>query len=712
MIRRLSLLILLIAAHFNLHAVSAQTAYPMLMDLSPVAAEVGQTSEHTIHSRHDMSGAYQIVVTGEGVTAEVVLPEVKAEEKDKEKAKDKAKAKKKDLVELKVRFTVAADAKLGVRDFRLATPQGASTLGQVVIVRDPVVQESGDNSAAEKATAVTLPATICGTIEKAEDVDFYKFPVKAGASWSFHVRSNRLQNRIHDLQQHSDPILTLRAASGTTVAASDNHFYGDPFIHHRFEQDGEYLLEIRDVRYQGNKYWQYSIEVSDRAFVSNVYPLAVAPGQEVELEMVGVQLPENPMTRLAVPMELPPGPHRLPLAIGDGETNPVPLVVSDSPLVLEAKGDNNLAAGAAMVTVPGGINGRIDVEADVDCFAFEAKKGERYSFEVVARRQQSNLDPHLRILNAEGKQLQLNDDMRIDKRNYADSLIENWTVPADGKYVMEIRDLHLRGGAEFVYFIQVTRSEPFIQLFADTDKTLLTPGTNGVLFVRVKRKNGFEGEVALNIEGLPQGVTAVCGRILAKRDDGCIVLRAAGDAPMAMANVTITGTSTHQPAEGEAITVTATARPYQETYMPGGGRGHYPVELHSVSVGAASDIRKVTLSAMEVSLKPGESQKIDITIERAEGFEKNVTLDVLYKHLSSVYGDPLPKGVTLDAGNSKTLLTGKETQGHITLKAAADVTPTDHQQICIMANVSLNFVMKATYASEPVLLSVEAVEKK
>ena len=98
------------------------------------------------------------------------------------------------------------------------------------------------------------------------------------------------------------------------------------------------------------------------------------------------------------------------------------------------------------VTMPVGINGRIESDLDIDCYVFDAKKGERFSIEVLARRHGSALDSHLRVLDISGKQLQLNDDLRVGKRNYADSQIENWTAPADGKYVIEIRDLHLRGG--------------------------------------------------------------------------------------------------------------------------------------------------------------------------------------------------------------------------------------------------------------------------
>ena len=168
---------------------NAQTSYPMLMSLKPVAAQVGQSSEHTLKSRYTMFGAYDVVVTGEGVSGEVVPPEVKEGEKP-------------NLQEIKICFSVASDALPGVRDFRIGTPHGVSTLGQLVIAEYAVIQEEGDNNARDKANPISWPATVCGAIEKAEDVDYFKITVEAGQALSFHVRSQRLQDRIHDLQQH------------------------------------------------------------------------------------------------------------------------------------------------------------------------------------------------------------------------------------------------------------------------------------------------------------------------------------------------------------------------------------------------------------------------------------------------------------------------------------------------------------------------------
>ena len=45
------------------------------------------------------------------------------------------------ITKLKLKITVEPTALPGVREFRLATPHGASTVGMLVVVRDPVIAE-------------------------------------------------------------------------------------------------------------------------------------------------------------------------------------------------------------------------------------------------------------------------------------------------------------------------------------------------------------------------------------------------------------------------------------------------------------------------------------------------------------------------------------------------------------------------------------------
>jgi hypothetical protein len=669
----------------------------MVMSISPVAVQAGQTSECEVSARYNLYGAYQVFVTGTGVIGEVDLP----------KPPDgKPPAQKPQVNKLKVRFRVAPDAMLGVRDVRIATPQGVSTLGQIVVVRDPVIREAANNDTMKTAQPITLPATVCGAIEKPEDVDYYKFQVAAGAALTFHVQSQRLENKIHDLQEHSDPILTLKNAAGTVLAANDNYFAGDPLLHYRFSTAGEYFLEIRDARYGGNPDWVYSIEINDRPFVTNVYPSRVTPGTTTRVRLIGYNLPADPTASLTLPADAPEGLGWAMLPLANNQlTNAVPIIVSKLPEVVEAAGDNNTPAKAQKIAVPCGISGCIESEGDVDCYSFEAKAGEHFTFEVVAHQYQSPLDSFLRILNDKGERLVENDDAS-DRFIHADSLIENWAAPANGRYVVEIRDLHLRGGPAFVYFLKVTRSEPSFILETDTDKTLLAPGTAGAIFVRTTRKNGFAGDIQLAVDGLPPSVTASCGRILASGTDGCILLRAAPNAKQAAANIRITGTAILGEGKDKTRMLSATARPLQEVYMPGGGRYHYPVELHTVSVGDSLDLKSVKISPTAITLKPGESKKIDIVLERSAGFNQTVTLDVVYQHLGTIFGNSLPAGVTVDEKASQTLLTGDQSKGSITLKAAADAKPVQNQQVAIMAHVSINFVMKFTYCGEPLLVTV------
>lgn len=730
--KRISFIIALAISIQGASLVRAQTnnSYPMLMSLKPVAVQIGETTECEVTARYTLVGAYKVLVSGEGVTAEVVPPEKPPEAKPNEA--------KPSVLKTKLKFTVAADAIPGIRDFRVITPQGASTVGQVVIARDPIETETatgggrggrrsrsgGDSSTSgatstaattnntiDKAESIEIPATVCGTIESAEDVDCYKFKLDAPTALTFSVRSRRMMYRYHDMQLQVDPIITIRNAMGSTLATSDNYFAGDPLLHYKFEQPGEYILEIRDVRYQGRDEWVYAVEVNSRPYVTQAYPLSVAPGAENKLSLVGFNLPADPTIALNIPADAPAGLRQVSSVVAGQPANDFGVVVTKLPPVTEGLLENNAIATAQAISLPAAINGRIESAGDIDCFVFEAKKGETWSFDVIARRAMSGLDPIIRILNDKGAALIENDDARVNRVNVSDSWIENWSAPADGKYVLEIRDLHLRGGAEFPYVVLASRSQPYFELELDSDKTLLAPGISAPFYVRVNRKNGFAGEVQLAVNGLPPGVTATTGRILASGNDGCIILTAAPDAPAAAVNIQVTGTATHPGPDGAALALSAVAIPLQEYYSPGGGRGNWPVEMHTVSVAEPMDVRTVKLSATDITLKPGDSQKIDVTIERAPGFKGNVTLDVLFQHLTQPYGNSLPKGVTLDGNKSKTLLTGEETKGTITLVAAKDASPVEKQVIPVMAHISINFVMKHTLCGPPVTITVEAPAK-
>ena len=682
-------------------------SYPMLMSLRPTAAVVGATTDHELSARYNLAGASAVIVTGEGVFAEVVPPEAEKPE-DREKNDVGAST-------TRLRIRCDASAVPGIRDVRVITPHGASTVGQLVVVCEGVTAEQPDNDTAEKAQAVTLPATLCGALEKGEDVDCWRIRVEAAGPWVFHLVSQRLQNRLHDMQSRVDPLLTLRSLAGQTIAASDNALAGDPLLAVAALQPGEYLLEVRDVRYQGNADWTYAIEASGRPFVTAVHPLAMAPGATASTRLFTAGLPLPGPVPFTLPADAPAGVRRVAPVFEGRPLGGVGILVTTDPITIEpvaalplpqaADGPDALA-GATAIAGQAVICGDIDSPGQADRFAFTAKAGEAFSFEVHARRLGSNLDAKLRVLKADGGLLAEADDATYQRVLSADPYVERFAAPADGTYLVEIRDLHGRGGAGFPYALRIGPSSPTFVLEVDTDKTLLAPGLAAPIYVRALRRGGFTGDIDLGIDGLPAGVTAVAGRILATGNDGCLWLQAAPDAPAGWGNVTITGQATVTAADGSTSVIRGRADPLQEIYMPGGGRGHYPVDLHTVSVAKPMDVRGITVSSTAVVLKPGDSQRLDITVERAPDYKGNITLDMMLQHLETPYGNPLPKGVKVDGARSKTLLTAGESVGHITLTAAADAPPVERQLVPVTVHATINFVMKHTFASAPVLVTV------
>ncbi len=231
---------------------------------------------------------------------------------------------------------------------------------------------------------------------------------------------------------------------------------------------------------------------------------------------------------------------------------------------------------------------------------------------------------------------------------------------------------------------------------------------SNVILVRVDRKNGFAGEVQLHAAGLPEGVTASCGKILPGKKDGCIVLQAALDAPLTAANITVTGSATHQTSDGKKIQL----RTELTTYMafPANKRLHWPVGNLTVAVGRPKEIQSIKLSTINVTLKPGESKRIDVTIERTKEFTESrspaVRFDLIFQYrLNWTFGNALPQGVSMDALKSQASIKKEMTTGFIIIKADPSAQPIQRHLISVMANTSRG-LPEQIYSAPPVFLTI------
>jgi hypothetical protein len=672
-------------------SIRAQTSYPMITHTMPVAIERGKTTEVTVQGVNNFFGTYQALFEGSGISAEVVVPPA-----------SKTPAANPVLNAVKLKLTVAPDAHLGIREFRLASKRGISSVGQVVVVSDPVVLETSVNNTPAQAQAIKLPCVVAGRLEAVEDIDYFKFEAQAGQTVTFEVYCARLQDKIHDLQKHAKPMLTLYDGDGRELAANDHFYFADPLLSYTIPKTGTYHVQIRESTYDGDSRWVYALAATNQPYASHVYPMAGNPGKVMDVEPVGSAKLKKAKLSLKVPPQ--PGTRQVQLDIDGIKTNPVTFIVSTLPQALEQE-PNDEPAKATRITLPAGINGRIGTARDLDHFVFAAKKGKAIAFELMARRfgtlLNSSLHGVLEIMDMKGNVLAASD---LTHSGAEASLV--FTPAVDADYILRVRDLNSKGGDSYVYHVNADWARQDFTLRCDPDKAMIGPGSSTAWYVHVVRSNGFAGTVEIKINGLPHGATASPLTIPPTMTQGVVVLTAATDAKHAAAHVEIIGKANLKTLDGKDETAIRRTQPNQEIYSPGGGRAKFNVDLQTIAITDTSDILKVDASTTTISLKPGEEIKIDVSLQRRQDYEKDVSLDIFLQHLGSIFGNPLPPGVTIVEGKCKTLL-GKTSKGHFVLKCAPNARPIENVPICVLAHVSINFVVKVSYASPPIWVSVK-----
>ncbi|MDA0659443.1 MAG: PPC domain-containing protein [Planctomycetota bacterium] len=139
------------------------------------------------------------------------------------------------------------------------------------------------------------------------------------------------------------------------------------------------------------------------------------------------------------------------LATKEGVSGWLLLMIDDLPSVAESSG-NSRAEVAQIVERSVGIEGTTDPLIE-DYFCFQAEAGQTSSFEVVAQRLGSPLDPVLKLYDARGALLASVDD---DLGSGADCRLA-YRFPTAGKYYVAVRDVRFRGGVEFRYRMRIGR---------------------------------------------------------------------------------------------------------------------------------------------------------------------------------------------------------------------------------------------------------------
>lgn len=281
------------------------------------------------------------------------------------------------------------------------------------------------------------------------------------------------------------------------------------------------MVEIKDAIYRGREDFVYRVTIGEQPFVAGIYPLGGRAGEEVRLELRGWNLPA---TNLVAKCPAEPGVYNLQDLLGNRAPAEPAQRISFEAGALPETGElepNDAPATAALVTLPVVINGRIGRPGDVDVFSFEGRAGQGLVAEVMARRLGGPLDSILKLCDASGKQLALNDDHADPgcglETHHADSALD-FTLPADGKYYITIADVQTRGGPEFGYRLRLSAPRPDFALRVVPSSVSARPGFSVPLTVYAMRKDGFTNAIRLQLDNAPPGFS-VSGAVLPEGAD-------------------------------------------------------------------------------------------------------------------------------------------------------------------------------------------------
>lgn len=435
-------------------------------------------------------------------------------------------------------LAIAPNVEPGNHLMRIRTRSGISHARQFFVGPFPNLEEKEPNSEFDTAQAIGFDQTVEGLITN-EDVDYFKLTVKKGQRISLEADGLRLGYTVFD------PYIAILDKDRFEKAFSDDTILHrqDGYCSFVAEYDGDYYVMVRESSYRGGGNNFYRLHVGSFRRPDVVYPAGGKLGSSTKVRFIdkdGVFEEEVKLPEVQDPgfMIFAKGAEAAPSG------NPFRLVPFDNSLEVEP---NNEQAKATPVTVgePVALNGVIETPGDIDYFKIALKKDQQVVVQAFAQSLGSPLDTVIGIYNAKGGRVASNDDgggrRRLDSK-------QTVKIPADGEYFVSIADHLERGGANFVYRVELVASQPELT-FASPHYSVndshyrqfmaIPKGGRMALLVNFSRNN-VGGDFTFDAANLPAGVKLLT-ELAPKDQPGMpLMFEAAADAPLGHATVPVT----------------------------------------------------------------------------------------------------------------------------------------------------------------------------
>ncbi len=481
---------------------------PRLLTMMPMGGQAGTEVEITI-TGEELDGAHKLMFSDPRITATQKLNAQGNPEPNKYLVK------------------IAADCPPGVHEARILTRLGQSSSRVFCVGSLPEVVQKGPNTTL--ATAMDLPInSICNAVMTVRAVDHYAFQGKKGQRVVVQCAAQGVDSKLN-------AVLVIADAAGRDLLVERRGGALDFTV----PEDGRYIIKVHELTYKGGPEFFYRLVV-----------------QELP---AGAPVAKLPSTKLVHSFSWPP--EGLSENAQASETEP-----------------NHGSAKPQTITLPCDITSSFFPAADVDVFEFEAKKGEVWWVEVASDRLGLPTDPAILVqhVSGSGENEKLTDvaelsdipsPVKVSSNGYAydgppynagsSDILGKLEIQQDGLHRLQMTDLFggTRNDPRNVYRLVIRKAAPDFAIVAwplhmelrNGDRNALSKpialrgGATIALEVVAIRRDGFDGEIDLVMENLPEGVTAQGLKIPAGQSRGLMLISAREDAPQGIASAKFFG---------------------------------------------------------------------------------------------------------------------------------------------------------------------------
>jgi hypothetical protein len=414
--------------------------------------------------------------------------------------------------------TIAKDCPAGVHEARVMTRLGLSSSRAFNVgTLSEAVQTPGKNTTLETAMQLDLDS-ICNAVMTSRKIDYYTFEAKEGQRVVVDCASKGIDSKLN-------PVVIIANERGMDLLVERR----GGMLDFKVPQTGKYVIKVHGLTYDGGPHHFYRLALKN-----------AKPGELV---------PRLPSIQAVNAFSWPPA------GLTDANIRP------------EAE-PNNKHEQAQKITLPCDITGSFFPAADVDTFEFTAKKGEVWWVEVASERLGRPTDPSIVVQQVTGTGadekrtdlVELKDipsPVKVSSNGYSydgppynagsSDILGKMVIKQDGVHRLQIRDLFggTRNDPKNVYRMVIRKAAPDFAIVSwalhmnlrNGDRNALSKpialrgGATMPFEVVVVRRDGFDGEIELFMDNLPEGVTASGLKIPKGKSRGIMLITAAEDAP-------------------------------------------------------------------------------------------------------------------------------------------------------------------------------------